>query len=139
MLWKVFTQYNDGRIVDSIVHSKEPIKQRPSQDGIQFSSVNRFAYEVEHHFPPGFVNKDGKRYLVPMWIEVHPETEWCDIKYTNPYAKPKVETNSWKVESNSGTYRVTLNSGEYKCNCMGYFRLKDRSKGCKHIIQIKNK
>ena len=139
MLWRVYNKYEDGSEVDQIVASKTPITQYPIRDKIVMSNVNRFKYRVENHFPPGFIVKDGKKYIVPMWVEVHPETEWEDIDYVNPYAKPVTEVETWKVESNSGTYKVTLSNGNYKCNCMGYSRLKDKSKGCKHIIQIKTK
>ena len=117
MLWRVYNKYEDGSEVDQIVASKTPITQYPIRDKIVMSNVNRFKYRVE----------------------IHPETECEDIDYVNPYAKPVTEVETWKVESNSGTYKVTLSNGDYKCNCMGYARLKDKSKGCKHIIQIKTK
>lgn len=42
---------------------------------------------------------------------------------------------NWQVKSDSGkTYTVTLESGKYQCNCVGYsYRGK-----CKHSEQIKN-
>ena len=44
-------------------------------------------------------------------------------------------TPHWSVKSDSGkTYTVTLESGKYQCNCVGYaYRGK-----CKHSEQIKN-
>jgi len=29
-------------------------------------------------------------------------------------------------------------AGRYTCNCTGFFRVKDKSKGCKHIQDIKS-
>ncbi len=49
---------------------------------------------------------------------------------------PNLEnTPHWSVKSDSGkTYTVTLESGKYQCNCVGYsYRGK-----CKHSEQIKN-
>jgi hypothetical protein len=49
---------------------------------------------------------------------------------------PNLEnTPNWQVKSDSGkTYTVTLESGKYQCNCVGYaYRGK-----CKHSEQIKN-
>ena len=49
---------------------------------------------------------------------------------------PNLEnTPHWSVKSDSGkTYTVTLESGKYQCNCIGYaYRGK-----CKHSEQIKN-
>lgn len=49
---------------------------------------------------------------------------------------PNLEnTPHWSVKSDSGkTYTVTLESGKYQCNCIGYaYRGK-----CKHSEEIKN-
>jgi hypothetical protein len=49
---------------------------------------------------------------------------------------PNLEnTPHWSVKSDSGkTYTVTLESGKYQCNCVGYaYR-----GACKHSKQIKN-
>jgi hypothetical protein len=49
---------------------------------------------------------------------------------------PNLEnTPHWSVKSDSGkTYTVTLESGKYQCNCVGYsYRGK-----CKHSEQVKN-
>jgi hypothetical protein len=56
-----------------------------------------------------------------------------------PEPKPR-EKRTWKFDSASsdGFYTVRENMGKISCNCMGYFRAKDREKGCKHIQQVRS-
>lgn len=58
------------------------------------------------------------------------------ISATVVVQQPKaLNVPNWQVKSDSGkTYTVTLESGKYQCNCVGYsYRGK-----CKHSEQIKN-
>ena len=55
-----------------------------------FIAVKVFKYEYHHELnPPSLANIGGKKYLLPTWQEVLPETELSDIKWIKP--KPKVK------------------------------------------------
>ena len=55
-----------------------------------FIAVKVFKYEYHHELnPPSLANIGGKKYLLPTWQEVLPETELSDIKWVKP--KPKVK------------------------------------------------
>ena len=113
-----------------------------------FVSVTTFKYKYEHYIPPTLFNaNDGKRYILPTWQEVLPETtisdiEWIKMVLTDEVkvkAKEKIEENTFKFESKSdpGSFYTVIKKGDkYKCNCPGSWRAKDRE--CKHIKQIKN-
>ena len=95
--------------------------------------------------PPAFVSIRDKKYLIPEWIEVHPEAQLSDVMWKKP--KPKVRettmiTKKFTSKSNPDiTYearKVTLPTGEYQysCNCPGVWRAKDRR--CKHIKDLES-
>lgn len=100
--------------------------------------VRPFHYESK---TPGFglVESKGKKYLTPGWVEVHPQTTIQDIVYVAPVVEeePKIK-NVWVFESESGngTYKVRQNGDKLTCNCMGFFRSRERK--CKHIKSIEN-
>jgi hypothetical protein len=137
MLWQVDIVYDDGRSTSELVHSTEPITLFPKRDGIKSSMVSRFSYEVEYHIAPTLFNANDKRYIIPMWQEVHPDTGFEDLKWIRPVIKEKKITE--KIQGSMGEYKTTYDPSKktYKCTCMGYYRAKDRR--CKHIKILEEK
>jgi hypothetical protein len=103
-----------------------------------------FKYEFEHAYlsPSLFIDSKGEKYLVPSWIKVHPKTTLKDIEVIRP-AKEKVapiEKETWKFESSSEPgifYKVRKQGDKLVCNCSGFFRCKDKVKGCKHMQEVR--
>lgn len=89
-------------------------------------------YKVESSIPPTlFISSiSGLKYIVPMWLEVPLETTLDDVEWNRPTPK-NTEQKSIKV----GEYVIQFNpiKKHYVCNCQGFFRVKDKSVGCKHI------
>ena len=136
MLYTVKTVYDNGQATDEIIYSKEPYTIYPKQDGIISSRASVHKYEIEYHLPPTIFTSptDNKKYLVPMWIEVHPETTYNDVKWIKPKQKKVIE----HIEGSVGKYKTTYdpNKKTYKCTCMGFWRSKGN---CKHVKALKEK
>lgn len=101
-----------------------------------------FRYEHHHDIPPAlFTNSNGEVFIVPTWKKVHPKTTLKDIEWIKPSkVEVKVEKETWRFESSSEKglfYKVTKQGSELKCNCSGFFRCKDKSKGCKHVQEVR--
>jgi uncharacterized Zn finger protein len=80
---------------------------------------------------------DGKKYLTPDWIEVHPQTTYNDIIHNAPeVVETPVQKNEWVFESSSGDgfYKVRQNGLKLTCTCPGSWRAADRR--CKHIKAV---
>ena len=138
-LWK-FSNYNKhGNIRTKIIHTEgSQLSLNPKGFG-NFICAQRFSYEVEESLiPPRLFETEGKKYIVPSWQEVHPKTTQEDIKINK--VKKRVVKDIHTVQSGSGEYKVRFNpvTEKYTCNCMGFWRVKDKVKGCKHIIQIRD-
>ncbi len=110
-----------------------------------FISVKVFKYEYHHELnPPSLSTIGGKKYILPTWQEVLPETQLSDIKWIKPKPKvkqePIVEIHTSSSNPNK-TYKTVYypESGKFHCNCMGRFRARDGR--CKHIkaLEIKVK
>ena len=139
----IFKVYKDG--IEEII-SQESSRFSYTPDGKTKSvSIQRIMYKHEHWMPPAFTNMGGKKYLLPKWVEVHPETQSSDVLWERP--KPKVRetkmiTKMFTSKSNPDiTYearKVTLPTKEvtYSCNCPGVWRSKTRE--CKHIKELKS-
>ena len=89
--------------------------------------------------PPALVTLSGKRYVVPLWLEVPPETTLEDIEWSRPARlNSKTETivrEEYVTGSTGNEYLVKLYSnGTGTCECWGY----KRHKKCKHIRGLKN-
>jgi len=136
MLWQVDITYDNGHSTSELIHSTEPIALYPKRDGIKSSKVSRFAYEIEYHIAPTLFNANGKRYIIPMWQEVHPDTGFEDLKWIRPVIKEKKITE--KIQGSMGEYKTTYdpNKKTYKCTCMGFWRSKGN---CKHVKTLKEK
>lgn len=101
-------------------------------------AVQRVMYYHEHPYPPALININDKKYIIPTWQEVHPETKLSDIIHVKPEVKkPVKEVKEFTSKSDPTiTYkatRTTYPSGEVKhyCNCPGKWRAKDGM--CKHL------
>lgn len=142
MLKELVLEYEDGRKETKIVLSNETTIY-PKRDGITFGFCRSFKYKVDKHayLPVAIARMHNKIVIMPAGIECHPETTLDDIEVIdnspkiNEKPKPR-EKRTWKFESASsdGFYIVRENMGKLSCNCMGYFRAKDRR--CKHIKEV---
>ena len=134
MLYNVTIVYEDGKTSNELIKSNVPICLKPKQNGIKSTSVSVHKYEVEQLYPPTLFTSpsNGKKYIIPSWIEVHPETTVDDINWT----KPKLKKEIVKTEGSMGVYKTTYdpNKKVYKCTCMGYWRSKGN---CKHVKALK--
>ena len=102
----------------------------------KFVNVQRFKYEYHHsHISPQMQVRKGERFIMPGNQKVHSETTFDDIVWIQPQPKKRTEPIvKINVSSSNGSKYQTKyfpDSGNYQCNCMGYFRAKDRR--CKHI------
>jgi hypothetical protein len=153
-LFQVSHPNKHGNIRTRILHrpTTQFVVDNPKAYG-GFINVQLFKYTYEHPtIPPTLhVSENGKKYILPSNQEVIPETtikdiEWVKIDPINRvtvYKKPKpiqVPT-TWEFESSSSPgqfYTVRLVNKTYKCNCSGFFRAKDKEKGCTHVQKVKN-
>ena len=135
MLYTIKTVYDDGRVTDDIISSQPPLTLHPVRDGIRSSIVSVHKYEIEGPYHPGLhTASDGKKYIIPKWIEVHPETTYEDIIWIQPKQKKVIE----HIDGSMGKYKTTYNPNKntYKCTCMGFWRSKGN---CKHVKALKEK
>ena len=103
-----------------------------------FVSFKLFKYDYEHHIPPALTNVRGKKYIVPIWQEVLPETTLNDINWIKPKLKVKEKPVIKTHISGSGLGEYTTKyypeSGKYHCTCPGYWRSRGN---CKHVKEMK--
>jgi hypothetical protein len=103
--------------------------------------VTPIKYDYEHPIlPPSiYTSRDGKKYIIPTWQEINPLATLEDINWVSKKPEPKPEPNVWVFKSSSGDgeYKVKQVGDTLKCNCMGFFRAKDRTKGCKHVQEVR--
>ena len=146
MLSELTIEYIDGRKEVKIVNAKETTLY-PQRDGIKHAGCKAFKYEVPKHniLPKMIVRLGNKTYIYPAQIECHPDTTLQDVieilseqqmEQSKSSLPKKEEPKKWKFESVSGggTYVVTQTPKGLKCDCMGYFRARDRR--CKHIKEV---
>lgn len=152
MLKELYLEFEDGQTETKLIYLElgEQVKIYPQRDKIVLSNCKTFRYRVpKHSYLPKMIIKLGdKTYIYPSQIECHPKTTLDDIvEYLTEdqllkekTETPKVEIQKWEFESASGggTYTVTLNKfGNPKCNCSGFWRVKDKEKGCKHVQEVR--
>jgi hypothetical protein len=143
MLWKCKIKYiGSEEWVEEIRVSDGPLHL--DTKNIQSSITTRLTYKIKTSLIPPTILKsiqDGKTYVVPMWLEVHPETTQNDLIWERFKPKPKeqpVEKKTFQFESSSDKgifYVVKVNGTKVICNCPGVWRSKDRE--CKHMKQVK--
>lgn len=100
--------------------------------------------EITSNVRPALVNTGGKTYLVPIWMEVPADFDVEKNVKVTPITPQvtKEETMTFGSKSDPTikyeTKRLVAPSGDvkYTCTCPGYWRVKDKSKGCKHIQKM---
>lgn len=104
----------------------------------KFVSVRVFKYEHIHIYPPHIFEKENKKYILPTWQEIHPETTINDIEWIKEEVEKPKEQTSWKFKSNSSDaiYTVHKIGDKLTCSCPGITRSKTKS--CKHTEEVKN-
>lgn len=133
MLWKCLIKYKGtNKYVEEIHYSDGPLQIDPSKVESCITKLLRYK-AIGPIF--GLVTSplNNKKYLVPKWEEVHPNTTIEDITY--PKLKPKKQPQTFKIKDY--TIKYNENQKVYVCNCQGYFRVKDRTVGCKHVQELK--
>lgn len=145
MLKRQIIIYDDGRKEDNIifVDGSSPTTIHPQQDNIKHSFLTTFKYKVRLNEGEAvaLVKFSDDVTLYPSNIKVHPKTTMDDIEVVRVEKKvKKQESNIYKFESSSSSsiYTVREVAGRFKCNCSGYFRVKDKEKGCKHIQKVRS-
>ena len=137
MLYNVKIVYDNGRVTDNLVHSSKILQLYPKRDKIHSSMVSVHKYEVEQLYPPIlYVSRiDGKKWIMPAEIEVHPDTTIDDINWTKPKLKKEIN----KIEGTLGTYKTIYNPNKktYTCSCPGFFSARSKVNVCKHIKSLK--
>ena len=135
LLYKITKITHDG------VEKTEYIKTlRLSQksEGYKAVFVKVIKYDYDHPLlPPSIVtDKNGDKFIVPTWKKINKLATLDDINWTPKVEKPKTESKTWTFKSSSSdkTYKVKQTDNTLKCNCMGFFRAKDRR--CKHIKSV---
>ena len=126
------------KVDDEIVYSDGSLSLDPTfANGI---FVTRHTYKVPYTNvgKGGFIEKDGKKFHTPSWIEVHPQTTLEDIVVEEkPFQELFVEPETWEFKSASSdkVYKVKRNkSGNLSCDCWGYIA----HKKCKHIKSVES-
>ena len=146
MLWKFTNKNKYGNLRSRIIYRPdgEPFTFNPKGLG-DFVCVRPFKYMSRSYFNPGLVTLNGKKYMVPDWVEVLPETTLNDIKPFEEETRgrkkgsKKIENpNEWRFESKSdpGSFYVVTQISDYKvkCTCSGQYRAKDRK--CRHMKEV---
>lgn len=134
MLWSVKKRFQDGTEIDEIVSSPSPYVVN-LEEKVVASMTKVHKYDYEHHYPPTlFIDSNGKKFIIPVWKEVHPETTVEDINWI----KPKLKKETEHIQGSMGMYKTIYdpNKKTYKCTCMGYWRSKGN---CKHVKALKEK
>ena len=102
--------------------------------------VKRHTYKVPYSNvgKGGFINQDGRKFHVPSWTEVHPETSFDDIVVDKkPFDELFTEPEKWEFKSASSDkiYNVKRNrNGDLSCDCWGYIA----HRKCKHIKEVES-
>ena len=107
-----------------------------------FIGFKLFKYDHNHYMSPSLVTIGDKRYIVPTWVEVLPETRLEDINWIKPKTKLTVNKSKTVIKtfssgSSDATYTTKFypDSGKYFCDCPGSWRSLGN---CKHIKQMRN-
>lgn len=131
-----------GNEVDCIMYSEGPLELSPKEQGISSAFVKMFHYKVESPTPPSLFQTLGKKYIVPGWQPVHPNTELSDIIWVKPKTETEtvvIEKEKWEFIGSDGVtkYFVRKTGNLFRCTCPGYYR--SHSRECKHIKECKSK
>lgn len=102
--------------------------------------VKRHTYKVPYSNvgKGGFIDRDGIKFHVPSWTEVHPQTTLDDIVIEKkPFDELFAEPEKWEFKSASSDkiYNVKRNrNGDLSCDCWGYIA----HRKCKHIKEVES-
>jgi hypothetical protein len=138
MLFEVFHKDKEGELVSSIEYRESSAydltKEQLKSD---LTIVRPFKYVSKSPFY-GLVSQDGKKFMIPDWVEVRSDTIYQDLKYNTPRKKKqKAEIFEFKSSSGNGVYQVRKSSdGSLRCNCPGTWRTKGN---CKHVKELRSK
>ena len=138
MLFEVFHKDKEGELVSSIEYRESSAydltKEQLKSD---LTIVRPFKYVSKSPFY-GLVSQDGKKFMIPDWVEVRSDTIYQDLKYNPPRKKKqKAEIFEFKSSSGNGVYQVRKSSdGSLRCNCPGTWRTKGN---CKHVKELRSK
>ena len=143
-LFEFYNKTSYGQLRKRIVYNES--SQFTIKPGFgNFVAVRPFRYMSRSPYQPGLVTRDGKKFMIPDWVEVLPETTINDIKAFEEETRgrkkgsKKVDNpNEWRFESKSdpGSYYVVKQISDYKvsCTCSGQYRAKDRK--CRHMKEV---
>jgi hypothetical protein len=145
-LWKFKNLNKYGNIRTRIIHTENSqLTIKPKGLG-PFIGASRFHYESRTPYHGLMTSPvDGKTYLTPDWIEVHPETTLDDIRAAKDETRGRKKASTkfenpkeWKFESKSDpdSWYVVKHVSESKvtCTCAGQYRAKDRK--CRHMKEV---
>ena len=138
MLWQFTNTNKYGNLRSRVVYADGALKI--GQGFGPFIGAKRFRYESRTPYHGILTSPiDGKKYLTPDWIELHPQTILTDIVYNAPeVVEAPIQQKEWMIESSSGDgfYKVKQNGLKLTCTCPGSYRAFDRR--CKHIKSIES-
>tara|TARA_R110000803_G_scaffold99288_1_gene167336 strand:- start:319 stop:762 length:444 start_codon:yes stop_codon:yes gene_type:complete len=143
-LWKFSNLNKYGNLRSRILYRPDNTAFGINPRGLgPFISVSRFKYVSRATFNPALVDIGGKRYMVPDWIEVIPETTLNDISKAEPETRGRTKGKTKNIivktpsSSSDEIYTTTYypNSEKYYCDCPGTWRTKGN---CKHVKKMKN-
>ena len=138
MLFEIFHKDKEGKLVSSIEYRESSAYDLTKEQlNSSMTIVRPFKYVSKSPFY-GLVSQDGKKFMIPDWLEVRPDTVYEDIKYNTPRKKKeKPEIFEFKSSSGNGMYQVRkLSDGSLRCNCPGTWRTKGN---CKHVKELRSK
>jgi hypothetical protein len=136
MLWECKIKYKGSKNYKTEIRFSEGALNLDTKN-IVSSVCKPFKYKYEDKvLPPSLFTSsvDGKRYIVPTWQEVDPRTMLVDIEWVKPAMK-KVDIIVAKDSKYDTKYDP--NKKRFTCNCQGFWRVKDKSLGCKHIQALR--
>ena len=122
---RIFTNLNKyGTLRNRIIHvpDDKPFTHGPNYGPIVGSRV--FKYEYTGSISPALTLLNGKKYIIPSWREVLPETTLNDIEWIKPKVEAPIpaQSNVWKFRSESNPdvqYIVRQNGSKLSCNWPG--------------------
>lgn len=146
MLYQVQKFFKHQPSINELIYSEGPLSIKLNDEQITSMIVQKFKYEIESLLPPTIHSDGKKKYITPMWIEVHPQTQSSDIEWKRWVSskekqrqidEKKNNINEWQFESSSKPghfYTVKQTGNGVKCNCPGVWR--SHAKTCKHMLKV---
>ena len=136
MLFEVFSHNSEGKLVSFIDYresSAYDLTREQIADSITI--VRKHRYESKNKFY-GVIRQGEKAFMIPEWIEIHPEATYEDVYYKEPKKKvDRKKLGKWEFKSSSSdsTYIVKeLPDGRLNCDCWGF----RAHRKCKHVKEV---